>query len=79
MWYLWVGCSQEGSLLLQVLIFNLLGAEGTNSLPGLAKATKSHSTRTLAVPQVKEQRPKGLGDSCEEPKRNIAPLLPKAN
>lgn len=40
MWYLWVeGCSREGSLLLKMLIFNLLGAEGTNSTPGLAKAT----------------------------------------
>ncbi|OPJ83954.1 hypothetical protein AV530_004634 [Patagioenas fasciata monilis] len=51
------------------------GQTGTKSTPGLAKATQSGPTGTLAVPHLNG----GLGDNRLEPKRSIVPLVPEAN
>lgn len=73
MWYLWVeGRSQEGSLLHDMLIFNL-GAGQSQQPPGCqgdkvsASPSQSHreqrcrSTRILAVPRLNRQRPRDSG------------------
>lgn len=73
-WYLWVeGCSQEGSLLLNMMIFNFLGVEQSQQPPGCqgdkvnAWPSQSHqeqrcqSAKIQAVPHLNRQRPTDSG------------------